>query len=428
MISYSEMTKEELKKESESLKNKYDDYKTLNYNLNMARGKPCKEQLDLSTELMSVLGENNYKAADGFDLRNYGILDGIPEAKKLFAEVLGVTPDKVIVGGNSSLNLMYDTISRAMLFGVPGSEKPWGKYEKVKFICPVPGYDRHFGVTKEFGIEMINVSMTPEGPDMNEVERLVAQDSSIKGIWCVPLYSNPDGITYTEDTCKRFAKMKTAASDFRIMWDNAYCVHHLSEESVDSIPDIIDLCEKAGNPDRVFVFASTSKITWAGAGISCVASSADNVTYIKSHLNYQTIGSDKINQLRHVAFLKNYDNIKLLMQKHASILKPKFEAVFKVLSQNLKDTGVASWNEPKGGYFISLYVLDDTARRVVSLCKDCGVELTPAGATFPYSRDPKDNNIRIAPTFPPVGELIAAIEILCLCVKIASVEKLLEKY
>jgi len=428
MISYIEMTEEELRKESKSLKKKYDEYKALDYNLNMTRGKPCKEQLDLSLGLMSVLGEDDYKTVDGFDLRNYGILDGIFEAKKLFAEVLGVASDKVIVGGNSSLNLMYDTISRAMLFGVPGSEKPWIKYEKIKFLCPAPGYDRHFGVTKEFGIEMINIPMTPQGPDMDEVERLVAHDPSIKGIWCVPLYSNPDGITYSEKTCRRFAKMKAAASDFRIMWDNAYFVHHLSDNNNDSIPDIIDLCEKAGNPDRVLVFASTSKITWAGAGISCVASSLGNISYIKSHLNYQTIGSDKINQLRHVAFLKNYDNIKVLMQKHAKIIKPKFEAVFKIMNEKLKDAGVARWNEPKGGYFISLYVLDNTAKRVVSLCKDCGVELTPAGATFPYSHDPKDNNIRIAPTFPPVGELITAIEILCLCVKIASIEKLLEKY
>jgi len=426
MISYNEMTKDELRNELKGLREKYDEYKALDYNLNMSRGKPCKEQLDLSSELLSILGDNNYKAADGFDLRNYGILDGIPEAKKLFAEVLSITPDKVIVGGNSSLNLMYDTISRAMLFGVPGSEKPWSKQENVKFLCPVPGYDRHFGVTKEFGIEMINIAMTSEGPDMDEVEKLVLNDSSIKGIWCVPLYSNPDGITYSEDTCKRFAEMKTAAPDFRIMWDNAYGVHHLSDENFDSIPDIIDLCEKAGNPDRAFVFASTSKITWAGAGISCIASSLNNVSYIKSHINFQTIGSDKINQLRHVAFLKNYDNIKLLMKKHADILKPKFEAVFKVLHQNLQDAGIASWNEPKGGYFISLYVQEGTAKRVVSLCKECGVELTPAGATFPYSRDPKDNNIRIAPTFPPVGELIAAIEILCVCAKIASVEKLIE--
>lgn len=426
MISYNKMSKAQLKDEKNALEKKYAEYKALGYNLNMSRGKPCKEQLDLSSGLMSILGENDYKDSTGFDLRNYGILDGIPQAKSLFADVLGISQDKVIVGGNSSLNLMYDTISRAMLFGVLGSEKPWGQQGNIKFLCPVPGYDRHFAVTGEFGIQMINVPMTPQGPDMDEVEKLVADDPSIKGIWCVPLYSNPDGITYSVKTCERIASMKTAATDFRIMWDNAYCVHHLSESDQDCIPDILDLCEKAGNPDRAFVFASTSKITWAGAGISCVASSLANVKYIKSHLNFQTIGSDKINQFRHVSFLKNYDNVKNLMQKHAMILRPKFEAVFKVMHENLSTAEVASWNEPKGGYFISLYVPDNTAKRIVSLCKECGVELTPAGATFPYSNDPNDNNIRIAPTFPPVAELIAAIEILCVCVKIAAAEKLLE--
>ncbi|MHB1483872.1 MAG: aminotransferase class I/II-fold pyridoxal phosphate-dependent enzyme [Saccharofermentanales bacterium] len=423
MISYEQMNKEELAKEINYLEERFQHYKALNYNLNMSRGKPCKEQLDLSNGMTDCLGENEYKTQAGFDCRNYGIPDGIPEAKILFASILGTNPENVIVGGNSSLNLMYDTISRAMIFGVPGSLKPWGKEEKISFICPVPGYDRHFSVTKEFGIGMIPVPMNDEGPDMDMVESLVSGDASIKGMWCVPLYSNPDGITYSEKTCKRLASMKTAASDFRIIWDNSYCVHTFGEGETDYLPEILSLCESYGNENRIFEFASTSKITWAGSGIACTAASKENVAYIKAHLSMQTIGPDKMNQLRHVRFLKDINGVYEIMKKHAEILRPKFEAVLAILDKELGGTGIARWNEPKGGYFVSLFVSTGTAREVVDLCKSCGVELTPAGATYPNGIDPMDSNIRIAPSFPPVNELIPAIEILCVSTKIAAAKK-----
>jgi DNA-binding transcriptional MocR family regulator len=425
MVSFNEMSKKELELEIQQLETRYSEYKSRNYNLNMSRGKPCKEQLDLSNDMMTVLGNDTYKDSTGFDLRNYGILDGIPEAKALFAEVLGTKPANIIVGGNSSLNLMYDTISRAMHFGVPDSVKPWCKEDKIKFLCPVPGYDRHFAVVQDFGIEMVNVPMTPIGPDMDIVEQLVAGDAAIKGIWCVPVYSNPDGITYSFETCQRLASMKTAAADFRIMWDNSYCVHALDHDDSDSIPEILTLCEEHGNKNRVFEFASTSKVTWAGAGVACIAASDENIKYIKSHLTLQTIGPDKINQLRHVKFLKDAAGVYDMMKKHAAILRPKFETVLSILNSELADTGIAQWNEPKGGYFISLFVAPFTAKEVVSLCKECGVELTPAGATFPYGKDPQDSNIRIAPSFPPLAELTPAIEILCVSAKLAAAKKAL---
>lgn len=427
MVSYKSMGAQELKKEIEGLEKRYADLKSCNYNLNMARGKPCKEQLDLSNYMVENQNPKEYKDGSGFDLRNYGILDGISEAKALFGEILGLSSENVIVGGNSSLNLMYDTLAKAMLFGVADSVKPWSCEEKVKFLCPVPGYDRHFGVTQDLGIEMICVPMTPEGPDMDFVEKAVKEDESIKGIWCVPLYSNPDGITYSQETCERLAGMETAAQDFTIMWDNAYCVHHLDFDDIDSIPEIVYLCAKQNNPNRVFEFASTSKITWAGAGISCIASSKENIKYIKSHMKYQTIGSDKPNQLRHVKFLKNAEGIKELMKKHAQIIGPKFQKVFEIMKKELSGTDIAEWNEPKGGYFISLFVPDYTAAKIVAMAKECGVELTPAGATYPYGKDPQDNNIRIAPTFPGPDELEKAIEILCVCIKLVSARKFLEK-
>ena len=423
MISYKKMNKQELSNEIAIQEERYQQYKSKNYKLNMARGKPCKEQLDLSKGMANCLSENDYMDQTGFDCRNYGVLDGIMEAKVLFASILGTNAKNVIIAGNSSLNLMYDTIARAMLFGVPGSPRPWVKEEKVTFLCPVPGYDRHFAVTKEFGIEMIPVPMTSTGPDMDMVESLVAADSSIKGIWCVPVYSNPDGITYSEETCNRLASMHTAAPDFRIMWDNSYCVHNLQDGDTDVIPEIISLCEEYNNKNRVFEFASTSKVTWAGAGVACIAASDENIAYIKSHLTLQTIGPDKMNQLRHVKFLKDANGVYEMMKKHADILRPKFQTVLSVLKKELAGTDIAQWNEPKGGYFISLFVTPGTAREVVELCRNCGVEFTPAGATFPYGIDPMDSNIRIAPSFPPLEELAPAIEILCISAKIASAKK-----
>lgn len=426
MLSYQNMKKEELAKETEKLEQQYLQFKAKDYHLNMARGKPCKEQLDLSNDMTGCLKADELKDRTGLDCRNYGVLDGIPEAKTLFASLLGVHPDHVIVGASSSLNMMYDSVSRAMAFGVPGSAKPWGKEEKVSFLCPVPGYDRHFAVTKQFGIHMINIPMTPDGPDMDMVEALAASDDSIKGMWCVPVYSNPDGITYSTKTCMRLASMKTAAPDFRIFWDNSYFVHALDVDHPDTIPEILSLCEQSGNANRVFEFASTSKITWAGSGIAYMASSPENIAYIKQQMSFQTIGPDKINQLRHVKFLKDPQGIHDIMRKHAAILKPKFDTVLSILKRELGDTDLAKWNEPRGGYFISLFVVPGTAKAVVELCKNCGVEFTPAGATYPYGIDPSDSNIRIAPSFPPVAELVPAIEILCVSVRLAAARLALE--
>ncbi|MHB8964160.1 MAG: aminotransferase class I/II-fold pyridoxal phosphate-dependent enzyme [Saccharofermentanales bacterium] len=420
MISYSMRNKNELKDEAQTLERQYLDFKVQGNKLNMARGKPCKEQLMLSNGMLECVLDSDIYDSTGFDCRNYGILDGLPEAKQLFADLLEISADKVIVGGNSSLNMMYDTVARAMLFGMKDSDRPWSREEKITFLCPSPGYDRHFALTASFGISMIAVPMTSEGPDMDIVEKLAGSDSSVRGIWCVPLYSNPDGITYSEETCRRIASMKTMARDFTILWDNSYFVHHLHEDR-DSIPDIIGLCESSGNPNRVYEFASTSKITWAGAGIACVASSVQNVAFIKSHMTFQTIGPDKINQLRHVRFLKDTAGVIDMMKKHEVILKPKFDTVLGILQRELGDTGIARWNVPRGGYFISLFVQKGTAKEVVRLCKECGVELTPAGATYPYGVDPDDSNIRIAPSFPPIAELSTAIEILCVAVKLAAV-------
>jgi aspartate/methionine/tyrosine aminotransferase len=426
MVSYYQMKSTELAKEIQVLQQRFESFKSKKYSLNMSRGKPCKEQLEISNPMVQDVLLTDFKDQTGFDLRNYGILDGIAEAKELFSAMLGVDSSQIIVGGNSSLNMMYDTISRAMHFGVPGSSRPWSKEDQIKFLCPVPGYDRHFAVTQSFGFEMIPIPMCADGPDMDQVEEVAGRDESVKGIWCVPLYSNPDGITYSYEVCKRLASMTTAAKDFRIMWDNAYGVHHLNPQAPDAIPEIVRLCEEEKNSNRVFEFASTSKITWAGSGIACLASSKENIAYVKSHLTFQTIGSDKINQLRHVRFLKNLDGIKTVMAQHAKILKPKFDAVTDLFHKELSETGIARWNEPKGGYFISLFVYPFTAREVVALCKECGVELTPAGATYPYGNDPKDSNIRIAPSFPPISELKPAIEILCVAVKLTAAKKLYE--
>ncbi len=424
MIPYSQMTKQQLEAEKQALLASYNEFKSRGLSLDMSRGKPGKVQLDLVNDMMDVLNkDSDYKAENGFDVRNYGLLDGIPEAKKLFADLLQVEPKNVIVGGNSSLNMMYDAIARAMCFGVLGGKKPWGKQKKIKFLCPAPGYDRHFAICELFGIEMITIKMNSDGPDMDTIEKLVSKDASIKGIWCVPVYSNPDGITYSDEVVKRFANLKPKADDFRIFWDNAYCVHHLTGE--DKILNIIDECAKAGKPDMVFEFASTSKISYPGAGVAVMIASEDNINATKKQLGIQTIGPDKINQLRHVRYFKSVDGIKEHMKKLADTITPKFEVVLSRLDNEIRPLEIADWQTPNGGYFISLNTLPGCAKRVVALCKEAGVVLTGAGATFPYGKDPEDKNIRIAPTFPPVEELETAMELFCICVKLASVEKLL---
>ena len=392
----------------------------------MARGIPAPEQLDLSMKMLNT-PLTDTMSESGNDCRSYGVLDGIPEAKKLFAEILDVQPENIIVGGNSSLQLMYDTISRAMLLGVLGSEKPWCKYDKVKFLCPAPGYDRHFGICESLGIEMITVPYKEDGPDMDEVERLVASDETIKGIWCVPMYSNPTGISYSDEVVRRFANLKPAAKDFRIFWDNAYCVHHLSDDGQAHLLNIIDECRKAGNPDMVFEFTSTSKISFPGSGVAVICASKDNIEFIKKQMGKQTIGFDKLNQLRHVRFFKNRKGIEEQMRRHADIIRPKFEAVLRTLETELKPLGIATWTDPRGGYFISFNGMDGTAKRIVALAKEAGVTMTNAGATYPYGNDPHDSNIRIAPTYPSIDELQTAMDLFCVCVRLASVEKLLEK-
>ena len=424
MKRYEEMTKEELLKEKESLEAAYKEYQKRDLSLNMARGKPSAEQLDITMPMLDLTNaKTELISEDGTDCRNYGEMDGIPEAKRLMADMMGTTPEHVMIYGNASLNIMYDTISRSMTHGVNGS-KPWCQLEQVKFLCPVPGYDRHFKVTEFFGIEMINVPMNEEGPDMDLVEKYVSEDPMIKGIWCVPKYSNPQGITYSDETVKRFANLKPAAEDFRIFWDNAYVVHHLYEKEQDQLLDIISECEKAGNPDIVYEFASTSKVTFAGGGISAIATSKANMEFIKKQFTVQTIGYDKVNQLRHVRFLKDMDGVMSQMMKQAEILRPKFEMVENLFKEELGDLGIASWISPKGGYFICFEALEGCAKAIIKMAKECGVTLTGAGAPFPYGKDPKDSIIRIAPSYPTLEELKAATEIFILCVKICSIQKI----
>lgn len=428
MPTYAEMGKEELTTLKTALTEEYETYRAQGLSLNMARGKPGADQLDLSMPLLDILpSTDGCRAADGTDIRNYGVVDGLPEAKKLMATMLDDKPENTIVFGNSSLNIMYDTVMRCWVFGTLGST-PWSKLDSVKFVCPVPGYDRHFGVTEAFGIEMVTVPMDENGPDMDAVEELVANDPSFKGIWCVPKYSNPGGITYSDEVVRRLASMKCAAEDFRIFWDNAYTVHHLYDNPAeqDQLLDIAAACVEAGNPNRYFKFASTSKVTFPGAGLAAMAASAENIAEIKKRMGVQTIGHDKLNQLRHVRFLKDAEGIAAHMAKHAAILRPKFELVLKLLSENLEGTGCGSWSNPRGGYFISFDAPEGTAKRIVSLAKEAGVTTTGAGATYPYKNDPKDSNIRIAPTLPPLDELEAAMKVFVCCVKLAAVEKLLE--
>ena len=423
-MQYNEMSKEQLLQLKAELDERYKEAKAKGLNLNMSRGKPSATQLNVTMDMLDVINSSSdLKSEDGTDCRNYGVLDGIPEAKKLMADMMGTTPEHVIIYGNASLNIMYDQISRAYTHGILGNT-PWCKLDKVKFLCPVPGYDRHFAITERFGIEMINIPMTENGPDMDMVEKLVSSDSSIKGIWCVPKYSNPQGIVYSDETVKRFAALKPAAKDFRIYWDNAYALHYIYDENIE-IPEILSECAKAGNPDLVYEFCSTSKISFAGGGISAIASSEANLKWISKRMNVETISYDKINQLRHARYFKNGDGLRAHMRKHAEFLRPKFDVVLETLDRELTGLGAGSWMKPMGGYFISFDAVPGCAKAIVNKCKEAGVVLTGAGATYPYGKDPDDSNIRIAPSYPTLEELKQAAELFTLCAKLATVEKLL---
>ena len=421
MESFREMSKEELQAQEVEVNKKYQEFKDLHLSLNMARGKPAPDQIDHANGMLETM--TDYHAKDGLDVRNYGVLDGLPEMKEIFSDLLDIPAKNIIVGGNASLNLMFDQMMRLVVFGTAG-EKPWGQLEKVKFLCPAPGYDRHFLITEKMGFELVNIPMDKNGPDMDMVEKLVAEDDTIKGIWCVPMYANPTGTTYSDEVVKRLAAMKTKAKDFKIFWDNAYCIHHLSD-TPDKLLNILDECEKAGNPDRVYMLASTSKVTFPGAGVAMIASSEKNIKYLKSMMTVQTIGYDKINQLRHVKFFGTYENLMEHMKKHRAIIEPKFKIVLDTLEKEIAPLGIGSWEKPNGGYFISFNALNGCAKRICQLCKEAGVVLTGAGATYPYGKDPDDSNIRIAPTFPPENELKIAADVFATAVKLASAEKLL---
>lgn len=424
-MKYSQMTQEELKSQLEKEQKAYDSFKAKNYNLDMTRGKPAPDQLQLSMEMLNAEYIGNGKGETGADYKNYGIGDGIPEAKKLFSEIFHLPVENTYICGNSSLNIMHDVLARFILFGTSEQGTPWKDQGKLKFICPVPGYDRHFAITQLFGFEMINVPLREDGPDMNMLEEIVANDSSVKGMWCIPKYSNPTGTVFSDEVIRRLASMKTAAEDFRIFCDDAYTVHFLGKEPAKQL-NMVSACMEAGNPDRCLMFASTSKITFPGAGISAFASSIDNVKYLTKLINLQTIGADKLNQLRHVNFLKNYDGIIAHMEKHAQLLRPKFQICADTFNKELKELDILQWSEPEGGYFISIDTMEGCASRVVTLAKECGVALTPAGSTFPYKKDPADRNIRLAPSFPSVDQLEKAMQVLCVCIKIASLEKLIK--
>jgi Transcriptional regulators containing a DNA-binding HTH domain and an aminotransferase domain (MocR family) and their eukaryotic orthologs len=404
-------------------KSEFDNFKHAGLKLDMSRGIPGADQLDLSQDMMSTLATAADCISDGKDYRSYGMPDGTPEAKVMFSSFTGAPAQNIVVCGNSSLNIMFDTVARNMLLGVSKSAKPWSKQGEIKFLCPVPGYDRHFAVCETLGIKMVNIPMTSNGPDMDAVENAV-RDPLVKGIWCVPKYSNPEGITFSDETVHRFAALKPAADDFRIFWDNAYIVHDLYDEG-DKLLDIFAECEKTGNSDLVYMFVSTSKISFPGAGVAAVISSPANTTYIKSVMAMQTICHDKLNQLRHARYFDSAEKIYTHMKKHAALLRPKFSAVCDAFERELAETGVADWNRPRGGYFISLNISDGCAKKVYNLMNELGVKLTPAGATFPYGFDPHDRNLRIAPTYPNINELTTAVNALCVCVKIACIEKLL---
>ncbi len=422
MSDYLEMSDDELSRLFKTVKSEYEHMRSLHLSLDMSRGKPGFDNMDLSGEMFDLVGnDTGFKNISGIDCRNYGGLDGLAELKNLFGEILGISPEQIIVGGNSSLNMMFDTIAQAMTHGMGG--EPWMKQGEIKFLCPVPGYDRHFAITEYFGFKLIPVAMTDEGPDMDEVENLV-KDPSVKGIWCVPKYSNPEGITYSDTVVKRMAALKPAAGDFRIFWDNAYAVHDLYD-SGDSLLNLYDECVRLGNPDLPIIFTSTSKITFPGAGVAAEAASPNNVAMLKGRMKYQTIGPDKLNQLRHARMFKTADDVRRHMKKHADILRPKFECVLSELQNELSGTGIARWTNPRGGYFISLWVMNGCAKRVVQLCANAGMILTPAGAPFPYGMDPDDSNIRIAPSYPSVEEIKKASSVLCCAVKYAALEKII---
>lgn len=424
MTAYHSLSKSRLLEIANQVEQKIQTIKQQQLSLDMTRGKPSEAQLDLSLPMLSVVGSDNYIAQGNVDCRNYGGLDGITEAKAFFAEYLGVATNEIIIGGNASLNIMHDAMSIAMLHGTTDG-RPWVREEEVNFLCPVPGYDRHFAICEHLGIKMIPVSMTQDGPDMGRIEALVRDDQTIKGIWCVPKYSNPTGICYSDEIVERLATMSTAARDFRIFWDDAYRVHHLGYELA-SVKDILNSCKEAGNADRVYIFGSTSKLTFPGSGVAMMAGSEDNMNFFRKHLAFQTIGPDKLNQLRHVLFLKDQAGLLEHMEKHAILLKARFDAVQTILSEQLTGKGIASWSKPQGGYFIDLDALPGTAKKIVEMAAQLGVKLTPAGATFPYGNDPDDKNIRIAPSFPGVDEVSRATEVLCVCIEKVSVERMLE--
>ena len=417
-------SREELLALKEELTARYEECCAKNLKLDMSRGKPGADQLNLSEGILTALSKNEDAIFEGTDLRNYGGLDGIPACKALFAEVLGLKPENILIGGNASLTMMYNNIMRLWVFGDCNGNTPWSKLDKVKFLCPVPGYDRHFAICQQLGIEMINIPMHDDGPDMDMIEKLVSEDASIKGIWCVPKYSNPTGAVYSDEVVRRFAALKPAAADFKIMWDNAYCVHHLTDDKI-QIPNIYELAKEYGNEDMIFQFASTSKITYPGAGVACLSASVKNIAWVKNILKVQAIGPDKLNQARHVVFFKNAAGTAAHMEKHRAILAPKFQMVLDMLEKNLGGTGAGSWLSPKGGYFISFDSFPGCASRIYELCKNAGVVITDAGATYPYGKDPEDKNLRIAPSYPPVEELKAAMEVFCVCAHLAAVEKLL---
>ena len=425
-VQYKDYSTDQLSQEYTKLVKDFENIKESGLKLNMSRGVPSEEQLALSVDMLDIIDSSvNCKTKDGIDCRNYGLLDGIPECKQMMADMLSVSPDMVMVGGNSSLNMMFDTISCFMNKPVVEGEKPWCEVKNRKFLCPVPGYDRHFGITEYFDFQMIPVPMTQNGPDMDVVEELI-KDPDVKGIWCVPKYSNPQGVTYSDETVRRFANLKPAAKDFRIMWDNAYCIHDLTD-TPDNLLNLVDECKKTGNVDLPICFCSTSKITFPGSGVAAIAASKNNLKVIEEKYKYQTIGFDKINMLRHVRFFKNIEGMKEHMKKHRALLEPRFDLVADKIEENLIPCGIINYKKPNGGYFISVDVLSGTAKRVVALCKEAGVILTDAGATYPYKADPNDSNIRIAPSFPTIDDLSSAMDVFCVCARLAAVEKLLSK-
>jgi aspartate/methionine/tyrosine aminotransferase len=424
MTEFGALSSGQLQQLKDNLLGRYHDFKARGISLDITRGKPCSQQLDLSLEMLDCVNSRNYRSGDGTDSRNYGGLDGIPEAKKLFSNYLEVTPEEIIIGGNSSLNLMHDTFMRAMVKGVGENTPPWSSLPEVKFLCPSPGYDRHFFICEFLRIQMIPVEMKAEGPDIDAIEERVAEDEAVKGIWCVPKYSNPTGAVYSDEIVDRLASMPVKAADFRIFWDNAYAVHHL-EQTPPGLKNILTACKKAGNPDRVFIFGSTSKVAFAGGGVAMMAGSAKNMALAKKQMAFQTIGPDKLNQLRHVKFFRDMEGIEAHMQKHMAILKPKFDAVQNALDKELNGKNIAGWSRPAGGYFVSLDTMDGCAAEVIRLAAEAGVKLTPAGSTYPYMDDPLDRNIRIAPSFPPTADIQSAMELVCICIQLASIDKLL---